>query len=116
MKNRTALATLASSTAAPQLSHSRGQKALLVQIMRPYLCPYSRPYFTTKFLDTSEPLGIDLLHSTRRMRAVLEVIMPQVHAGDHETTAAILHAGSHESLAVELVRLFIYLETNDMVR
>jgi hypothetical protein len=49
------------------------------------------------------------------MRAVLEVIAPQAHAGDHEATATILHTGSHESLAVELVRLFIYLETNNMV-
>lgn len=43
------------------------------------------------------------------------MIAPQVHEGDHETTAENLHTDSRESLAVALLRLFIYVETNDMV-
>lgn len=50
------------------------------------------------------------------MRALLELISPEVHEGDHETTVEILHSGLHESLAVELVRLFVYLETNSLTR
>lgn len=49
------------------------------------------------------------------MRAALEMIAPQVHEGDHETTVEILHTGSKEALAMELFRLFVYLEANDMM-
>lgn len=49
------------------------------------------------------------------MRAVLEVIAPQAHEGDHETTAEVLHTGSQGSVAVEMIRLLIYLEANNMV-
>lgn len=49
------------------------------------------------------------------MRALLEMMAPQVHECDHATTAEILHTGSQESLTVELVRLLMYLETNNMV-
>lgn len=73
-----------------------------------------RPYITTQSVRTSEPLELNKPHPRRRMQAVLEVISPQVHQGDHATTAEILHTGSQESLAVELIRLFIYLETNNM--
>lgn len=43
------------------------------------------------------------------------MIAPQVHEGDHETTAEILHTGSGEALVVELFRLLVYLEANDML-
>lgn len=49
------------------------------------------------------------------MRAVLEVIAPQAHEGDHETTAEVLHTGSQGSVAVEMIRLLIYLEANNMI-
>lgn len=49
------------------------------------------------------------------MRAVLGMIAPQIHEGDHETTAEVLHTGSREALVVELFRLLIYLEANDMI-
>lgn len=55
------------------------------------------------------------LHSRRRIRAVLELITPQIHEGDNEATAEILHTGSRESLAIELMRLVIYLATNNML-
>lgn len=71
--------------------------------------------YITSLPGTSEALKTTGIHPPRRMRAVLEMIVPQVHEGDHETTAEILHTGSQESLAVELVRLVIYLETNNMI-
>lgn len=46
---------------------------------------------------------------------MLEVVAPQVHEGDHETTAEILHTGSGEALVVELFRLLVYLGANDMI-
>lgn len=55
------------------------------------------------------------LHSQRRIRAVLELITPQIHEGDNEATAEIFHTGSRESLAIELMRLVIYLATNNML-
>lgn len=73
-----------------------------------------RPHATSK-PRPSEFLGVDCLHTAQKMRAVLEVLAPQVHDGDHETTAEILHTGTQDSIAVELVRLLIYLETNNMV-
>lgn len=79
-----------------------GEEPLLVTVMR----PYDR--------DTLNFPGVSTLHPPRKMRAVLEVITPEVHKGDHETTVEVLHTGSYGSLAVELVRLFIYLETNDL--
>lgn len=79
---------------------------LLIEMMRPYI--------PARFSPTSEPQGIINLYPRRRIQAVLEVIAPQVHEGDHATTAEILHTGSQESLTVELIRLFIYLETNAM--
>lgn len=84
----------------------QGHEALLIQIIRPYIQPSPR---------TLEPHEDEHLHPPRRMRALLEMIAPQVHECDHATTAQILHTGSQESLAVELVRLLIYLQTNNMV-
>lgn len=49
------------------------------------------------------------------MRAALEIIAPQVHEGDHETTAEIFHTGAKEALFVEFFRLLVYLEANDMI-
>lgn len=69
-----------------------------------------RPYDKhAQFRTTS-----DSIYPRRRIQAVLEVIVPQVYEGDHATTAEILHTGSQDSLAVELIRLFIYLEANHM--
>lgn len=72
-----------------------------------------RPYIITD-PKTLTPRENEHLHSPRKMRGVLEMIAPQAHEGDHETIAEILHNGSQESLAVELVRLLIYLDTNRM--
>lgn len=83
------------------LVKSQGQEALLVRMMRPYIISLT-------------PRENEHLHSPRKMRGVLEMIAPQAHEGDHETIAEILHNGSQESLAVELVRLLIYLDTNHL--
>lgn len=108
-KLHAALATISSFTVAPQLSRSRGRAPLLVTVMRPYMQKCH-----DLFRGTSEPIGVDNIHPPKKMRAVLEMIAPQVHEGDHETMAEIFHVGSQESLAKELVRLFIYLEANQM--
>ncbi|KAG8164318.1 hypothetical protein KVR01_006236 [Diaporthe batatas] len=102
-----ALASLTKSTTASRTCRLHGEESLLIQMMRPYvtkLCP-----------KRTEPLEVAEIHAPRRMRAMLEVTVPQAHAGDHETTAEILHNGSYESRAVELVRLLIYLESNNMI-
>lgn len=92
--------------AARQLSRPRGEQPLLLTIMRHYM--------EGSVQGDSKTTLVDILHPRRKMRAILEVIAPQVHQGDHETTVEILHTGSPESIAVELVRMFIYLETNDL--
>ncbi|POS74456.1 hypothetical protein DHEL01_v207148 [Diaporthe helianthi] len=102
-----ALATLTYSTTARQMGRPDGQQALLIQMMRPYIA--AQPS------KTQEPREVTSMHPARKMRAILEVIAPEVHAGDHENAVNILHTGTHESIVLELVRLIIYLETNNMV-
>ncbi|KAK2606543.1 hypothetical protein N8I77_005285 [Diaporthe amygdali] len=87
------------------VSRPSPQGALFIEMARRF----------TGQLTTSETVGVESLHHPRKMRALLELIAPQVHEGDHETTAEILHTGSPESLIVELVRLIIYLTTNNMI-
>lgn len=105
-KFRAASANLLSNAVARQLPRPSGQKPLFFAVMRPYI---------TLPPEASEPVKVETLRTPPRVRAVLELIAPQVHEGDHETTVQILRTGSPDSLAVELVRLFIYLETNNLV-
>lgn len=72
-----------------------------------------RPYLSS-LRATPELENFGTIHPPHKMRAVLEIIAPQLHEGDHETTAEILHTGSQDSLAMELGRLLIYLLTNNM--
>lgn len=74
-----------------------------------------RFYTTARYPKTAVPVKVQSINRPRKMRAMLEVLAPQVHPGDHETTADVLHTGSCESLAVELIRLLIYFESNDMI-
>lgn len=74
------------------------------------ISPYLRPSQGTSELRKPGPI-----HPPKRIRAVLEIIAPQVHGGDHETTAEILHTGSQDSVAMERGRLLIYLVTNNML-
>lgn len=104
-KTSTALQFLTTNTVARPLWNCRGQDTLSIQMMRPDYNPLGR---------TSGSRELHL-HAPRIMRAALEMIAPQVHEGDHETTVEIFHTGSKEALAVELFRLFVYLEANDMM-
>lgn len=72
------------------------------------------PYLSSS-PGTPELVTPGTIHAPQRMRAVLEIIAPEVHECDHETTAEILHTGSQDSIAMELGRLLIYLVTNNMV-
>lgn len=73
------------------------------------------PYLNSLQGTLPELRQLGTIHPPQRMRAVLKIIAPEVHEGDHETTTEILHTGSQDSLAMELIRLLIYLVTNDMV-
>lgn len=74
-----------------------------------------RPGIIKPLPDRPNIVGQNSLHLKRKIRAILEMTAPQAHEGDHETTAEILHTGSRNSVAKELVRLFIYLEANNMI-
>ncbi|KAI3398039.1 hypothetical protein diail_9902 [Diaporthe ilicicola] len=49
------------------------------------------------------------------MRAVLEVIAPQQYSSEHEFTAEEFYTGSPESIAMHVLQMIIYLETNNMI-
>lgn len=94
------------STMAGSMSDDQRLEALSFKLTRPHNLPFR----------TSPTSLAANLPPARQIRALLEVLAPQVHQGDHETTAAILHTGTQESVAMELVRLLIYFESNNMGR
>ncbi|KAI0839294.1 ankyrin [Hypoxylon sp. FL0890] len=67
-----------------------------------------------KFGSNNHDIALHKESSIQRLRLYLDLLCPEIHAGDHVTSADILLTGSGESASIEFLKLVVYFLSNHM--